>query len=285
MTAGLSLLRQFLRSHPAEIAEELERIDAHEAAAVLADSPPEEAAPALAWMGAMAAAAALEAMEVPSAVALVCRLESPLAAMLLRRLTLPARQNVLFVCPDPWKTAITAAMAAPPGSVAAIMDARAPVFPADWQASDLVDYMAAHPGRLALDAFVTGRSHRLEGRVELRALEGRTGARELRGVMAPNPPCLAVRAAIRSLRDDPLWQKLDVLPVVDETGIFAGALSHRALRAAGKPEPSPPSQSAGSAFVEFAELAWTGYAAALDVASSLTRNLVEGDEPSHAQED
>ena len=157
MDVGLHLLRNFLRGHPAEAAAEIERISSKEAAAVLADSPPEEAAPVLCAMGGMAAAEALEQMEVPSAVALLCRVESALATMLLRRLTLPTRQNILFLCPEPWKTPVESGLLTHAGSVGAYMDNRAPVFPVDWKVSELLHYMAANPARLALDVFVAGR--------------------------------------------------------------------------------------------------------------------------------
>ncbi|MEZ5397462.1 MAG: hypothetical protein R2724_32435 [Bryobacterales bacterium] len=267
------MLREFLRKHPAEAAQELERIPTDEAAAVLADAPPDEGAPVLAAMGAMAAAEALDLMEVPSAVALVCRLEARVAAMLLRRVTLPSRQNILFVCPDLWKTGISASLAVGPESVGAVMDGRAAVFPADWKVRELLAFMAARPARLAIDVFVEDREHGLVGRLDLRALDPLAASRELRGVMAPDPPRLPLRASIRAVRDDVLWRRFDTIPVVDESGLFAGALPHRALRMAAQREASGDARSPGGAFVEFAELAWTGYVAAVDVASSLTRNL------------
>lgn len=219
--------------------------------------------------------------------ALLCRVEAPVAAMLLRRLTLPSRQNVLFVCPEPWKGAIEAALLTRRESVGALMDARAPVFPADWKVSDVLAYVQGRPARLALDVFVAGRDHRLVGRIELRSLEGRLSVRELGGAMAADPPRLNVASAVRYVREDALWRKFDALPVVDENGIFVGALSHRALRMLESPSGAK-DEPAGSAFVEFAELAWTGYVAAVDVASSLTRTLTErpsAKRQDHATED
>jgi Mg/Co/Ni transporter MgtE len=226
-------------------------------------------------MGAMSAAEALERMEVPSAVALACRIEAPVAAMLLRRVPLPARPNILFVCPEPWKTSIESALAAPRGSVGSLMDTRAGVFPEDWKISEVLAYLQARPSRLALDVFVARRDHKLVGRIDLRALEGRLSVRELRGAMAPDPPRLTAASAVRFVRDDALWRKFDTLPVVDEQGIFLGALSHRALRMLESEAGDRTEGRAGGAFVELAELAWTGYVAAVDVASSLTRSLTE----------
>ena len=275
MQAALELLRAFLRELPTAAAEELERLDADEAGAVLADAPPEDAAPVLAAMGAMSAAEALERMEVPSAVALACRLDPPVAAMLLRRVPLPARQNIVFVCPEPWKTSIGSALTAPRGSVAALMDARAGVFPEDWKISEVLAYLQSRPSRLALDVFVARRDHKLVGRIDLRSLEGRLSVRELRGAMAPDPPRLTAGSAVRFVRTDALWRKFDTLPVVDEQGIFLGALTHRALRMLESEAGDKAEARAGGAFVELAELAWTGYVAAVDVASSLTRTLTE----------
>ena len=285
MEAGLRLLREFLRAHPARAAAELERIDPQEAAAVLADAPPEDGAPVLRLMGALQAAEALERMEVPSAVALLCRLESPVAATLMRRLTMPARRNISFVCPEPWKAAIDAALLAPASSVAAFMDVRAPVFPLDWKVSELVEYMTLHPSRLALEAFVAGRDHKLQGRIDLRGLEGRLNVRELRGVMAPNPPSLPLRAPMQAVREDALWRRFDVLPVVDESGLFAGSLSHRTLRVAHKPDAAGRRTTASGAIVELAELAWTGYVAAVEVASSLTQDATHTEGMRDVQED
>jgi len=171
---------------------------------------------------------------------------------------------------------------------AAAMDPRAPVFPADWRVSELVQYLTEHPGRMALDAFVEDRDHKLRGRIELRALEGRLNVRELRGVMAPDPPAIFLRTAVAAVRDDVLWRRFDVLPVVDESGVFVGSLSHRALRMDWKPDRGRGDEKPGAAMVELAELAWTGYLAAFDVASAIARSVTAPNAPEagpHGQKD
>ena len=138
---------------------------------------------------------------------------------------------------------------------------------------ELLAFLSARPARMALDVFVEDREHGLVGRIDMRALDHWAASRELRGVMAPDPPRLPLRASLRAVRDDVLWRRFDTLPVVDDSGLFAGALPHLALRMAAQRDSKPDASSPGGAFVEFAELAWTGYVAAVDVASSLTRSL------------
>jgi Mg/Co/Ni transporter MgtE len=270
MDAALDLLRELLRAHPAEAGRDLELLGSEETAAILADAVPDEGAPVLASMSAMAAADALEHMETLSAVALACRLEPPVAALLLRRLPMPVRRNILTACPDPWKTTLASALRAPSHAVGAVMDARAPAFPQDWTVEDVTRLLGGQPGLLGLELFVVDRAYRLRGRLDLRRLDSARAARELSGVMVPEPPRLPIGAAIRFVGDDPLWQRFDALPVVDENGLFVGVLPHRAVRGWKRPAEGAEDDSAGGAFVEFAELAWRGYIAAVEVVSAVT---------------
>ncbi|MEZ5355033.1 MAG: hypothetical protein R2762_20545 [Bryobacteraceae bacterium] len=275
MNLALAMLRHFLREHPGEAARELECIDAGEAAAILADSPPEESVRILRSMAAVASTETLELMEAPSAVALLCRLHPALAAMLLRRMSLPSRENLLQACPAPWNDAIRDALRAPVFSAGALMEPRPLVFPDDWKAGAVTGLLARRPGLMAGDLFVVGRDHRLRGRLELRRVYEHQPARTLSGILLPDPPHLPIHATARFLHDDPLWRRFDVLPVVDRHGYFVGALSHRALRSLDPQGQGSAVEAPAGLVVEAAELAWTGCLAALDVAASLARGVSE----------
>ncbi|MEZ5403800.1 MAG: CBS domain-containing protein [Bryobacteraceae bacterium] len=268
MDLALSMLARYLRDHPEQAARELERIAPEECAAILADHSPDHAAPVLHAMAAIAGAEALELMETPSAIALLCRIPAGLATVLLRRISLPSRESLLLACPDPWGTAIRECARVPGLSVGAMMETRAPVFPEDWTVAEVRDRLTARPALFAGDIFVTDRDHRLRGRIELRRLFEHGGNRALSGILQPDVPTVAIHGAVRFLHDDPLWERCDVLPVVDGGGLFAGVLSHRALRSLASPAAAGPAEP-GVVLVDIAELAWTGCVAAIDVAASI----------------
>ena len=66
---------------------------------------------------------------------------------------------------------------------------------------------------------------------------------------------------------------------------LVGSLAHRTLRAAHKSGSVAQSLSAGGALVDFAELAWTGYVSAVDVASALTQNLTQEETAGRVEKD
>jgi Mg/Co/Ni transporter MgtE len=218
---------------------------------------------------------ALARMEFSSAAALVCRLPTSKAVALLFRQGLPLRLSLIQACPEPWRTSLAQACHMNPGSVGTLLNKAVTVAPSDWSIAKTRRYLAAHPQQTSFEIFVVDREWRLTGRTDLQRLAIHTEARLMGGIVDPNPASLRLRSSIAAIREDRLWQRFDVLPVTDEGGLVLGSVSHRAIRSLqgtmeGLADPNRP--GAGTAVVDAAELAWTGYLAALDVAALMWRS-------------
>jgi Mg/Co/Ni transporter MgtE len=270
--AALQLLQTFLSEHPFEAALALELAPPAEAGAILADQPPDTAVEVWRRMAIPAAAAALRGMEIPSAVALLCRVPAGRAVLLLRRQSTPLALTLISACPDPWRTAIEHARSRGVYSVGAFMHPSPAALPADWTARQTGDFLIRHPEFLAFDLFVVDRDWRLAGRTDLLRLATTPGNHTLGGLIDPNPARLPISAPVASVREDPVWRTADVLPVTDESGLLVGTLAHKTLRSLND-EVSEEATPVGSLLMDGAELAWTGFAGAIDAAAILTHAM------------
>lgn len=269
MVAALRLLTRFLKEHPTDAARELESIDPAEAAAILADQEPGIATGVWQALAPFAASGALAQMDLPAAAAILCRASTGKAAVALRQLTLPVRRSLIEHCPDPWRSSLEKACSTGASSAGRVMTANLMALPADWTVLQARQLLAANPERISPDLFVVDRDWRLAGRTDLRRLGTHAAARSLAGLMQPNPPHLKLQTPVAAIREDPLWRKFDVLPVVDAGGLLAGAISHLGLRSLEEEYSAEPLEL-GSAVAQVAELTWSGYVAAMDVAFAWT---------------
>ncbi|MBI1355326.1 MAG: hypothetical protein GC160_13335 [Acidobacteria bacterium] len=266
----LRLVRRFLRDHPADAARALEGVSAEERADLLGDEPPESAAEILRLLLPAAAAEALQAMEIRSAVALLARMPPGQAAQKVRRLSWATQDALLRAVPAPWHKPLERALATPAFTAGALMQRHPPALAEDLTAPEALAEVERRPGQLAFDVFVIERhSGRLTGRTDLAELHKASPARTLSGLMHPRPASISADALAVGLPRDPLWLRHETLPVTDALGLLVGSLSHRALRAL-LGEGDRPSGLA-SPVVEATELVWSGYMAALDVATTLLR--------------
>lgn len=272
MSAGLRLLRHFLVEHPQEAAVALETAPAAEAAAILADQPPDEAVPVWRHMAIPAAAAALGAMEVPSAVALLCRIAAPRGALMILRQTLPVARTLVQACPNPWRTALERAHQSGPLSAGALMHPAPAALPVDWTVRQAGEFLTRHPEFLTFDIFVADREWRLVGRTDLHRLATSAGSHTIGARMQRNPASLPMHSAVAAVREDVLWRTNDVLPVTGEGGLLMGTLWHQRLRSMEDKLSVQPAELRSLA-IEVAELAWTGFAGAIEAAAAMTRQL------------
>jgi Mg/Co/Ni transporter MgtE len=274
MEPGLRLLRHFLSEHPLEAAMALETAPVAEAAAILADQSPEVAVRVWQHMAIPAAAASLGAMELPSAIALLCRISAPRAALMIYRQSLPVARNFLHACPDPWRTALERACDAGPLSVGALMHPAPAALPVDWTVRKTGEFLTRHPEFLAFDIFVVDREWRLVGRTDLHRLATSAGGQVIGGRMQRQPSHLLLHSAVAAAREDILWRTNEVLPVTDEVGLLVGALWHKRLRSMEDKLSEQPVELRSLA-IEIAELAWTGFAGALEAAAAVTHLTAE----------
>ena len=91
--------------------------------------------------------------------------------------------------------------------------------------------------------FVVERDQSLAGVLSLRELMAGRAQAPVSALMRRDVVCLGMDDSLASVRVHPGWLDFHVLPVLDEQGLFAGALRHKTLRRqAGRADEARPAQ-------------------------------------------
>jgi magnesium transporter len=251
------LIIEFLTAHASDGARVLERLPANEAAALLGEIPAPPAGEVLRRMSAFGGSAALAAMDPKPAAALLSEMPSQDASSLLRRIDADVRETLLAALPDDTREHLAVLLRYPEGTVGAVMDPFVLALPEDLTVGEALSRTRRRARHVYFYVYVTDRSHRLTGVLDLRELLLAAASDTLAAVMHENLTRVRADADVGAIHSHPGWQNYDALPVVDERGIFVGAIRHRMVRrmqlAAG-PRPA----NAADTMLSLAELYWIG---------------------------
>ncbi len=235
------LLQRFAADHPAEAARVLGGLAAEEAGGVLGTLPEPVAAGLLLQAPPPSAAAAVEALGAEAGARLLSRLPAGRAVALLRRLP-PGLRGQLLERID-GGVRLRPLLAFPEGTVGALMDPQVPALTADLDLAEARRRIGSLAAHLALELYLVGEDQRLAGLADLREVlaEGRAGV--LGDLARPVDP-LPATADARTAGAHPAWAERGTVPVVDERGIFLGALRAERLRQAVREADARSSQAA-----------------------------------------
>jgi magnesium transporter len=223
------LAEAFVQTHPAEAALVLERLAAADAAAALGRASPAAAAGVIRRMGPGSAAETLARLETDRARDIVAALPLGAAARLLRSTTPTVRNALLDVLPPATAATLGARLAYPEDAAASLADPHALALPEDLTAGEALARVRRAPQHALYYLYVVDRDQRLVGVLTLRELMLAPVKAPLASVMQRQVvriPALARRAAIVEHR---AGRTFHALPVVDDDGVFLGALRAETL--------------------------------------------------------
>lgn len=251
------LIIAFVNEHPADAARLLERLPSDEAAALLADIPADAASEVLRRMSAFGASTALVAMESNSAAAVLALIPLQDTASLLRRIEPALRESLTAALADEARNHVRVLLRYPEQTAGALMDPLVLVLPDDLSVGEALARTRRRARNVYFYVYVTDRSHKLVGVLDLRELLLASAADTLGSVMRPDVSKVRPDTDITTLESHPGWQEYDALPVVDERGVFLGAIRHLVVRRMQTGDGTAPG-GAGETMLSLAELYWIG---------------------------
>jgi len=251
--------QSFLIVHPEEAAAELERLSSSDAAAFLADTPPQVAATALRRMSPFSAAACLSSLAAEPAGLILTALPLDSAAALLRRLESSAQERLLTGISSNVATSLRLLLHYPEGSAGALLDPQALALPEDIPASDALERIRQTPQHVLYYLYVVNREQTLVGVLNLRELMLASPTALLHAVMRPHVARLVARADRAAIVSHSAWRDIHALPVVDDAGVFLGAIRYETLRRLeDESAANRQTQNAVATLLSVGELYWTG---------------------------
>jgi magnesium transporter len=224
------LAEAFVEAHPAEAALVLERLPPVDAAAALGRGSPAAAAGVVRRMAPGHAAEALARLGTDRACDVVAALPLAPAARLLRSISPAVRSDLLAALAPGLAAALNTRLAYPEDSAASLADPHVLALPDDLTAGEALARVRRAPQHVLYYLYVVDRDQRLVGVVTLRELMLATVKAPLASVMqraVVRIPALTRRAAIA---EHPAGRTFHALPVVDDDGVFLGALRAETLR-------------------------------------------------------
>jgi magnesium transporter len=251
------LITAFMSEHAPDAARVVERLPAGEAAALLAEIPAQAAAEVLRRMSPFGAAAALAAMDAKAAAILAAGIPIQDASSLLQRVEPDVRDSVLAALPEEIRERLRLLMRYPQGTAGALMDPSVLVLPGDLTVGEALARTRRRARHVYFYLYVTDRSQRLAGVLDLRELLLAGASDTLASVMRAEVAKIRADTDVATIQTHPGWQEYDALPVVDERDVFLGVIRHRVVR---KLQAGDSARAGGAAetMLSLAELYWIG---------------------------
>jgi len=229
MADSLALGLAFLESHPSEAARVLETLPTREASELFAAVPAELGAHVLAAMLPTAAARILSDLPEPTAIALAGSAGTQSIVAVLRHVEPALRTRLLAGMPAPAGVAARMLLGFPDDTVGAWTDTAFVAVPANATVAAALEQARAAVDTELDQLFVVDAQQHLLGRLGLDALL-RADARALAGSLArPAAGTLSAMMPMASARTLPLWERVQMLPVLDRDQRLIGVLRRSAL--------------------------------------------------------
>ncbi len=230
MDLETELAREAMSAHPLESAAALERLPAEEAVGLLDRVDAALAATVLRRMATPATAEILRASAPARAATWIAALPLDLAAVCLRRLEEASREAIFSHLPEGRGRALRALLGFPEQTAGALMDPEVLALPLDLSAGEALELVRRNPEHARYNLYVVDREQLLVGVLNLRELLLADARAPLAESMREQVHRLRADADRHTIVSDPGWREVHSLPVVDEGGLFLGAVRYRTLR-------------------------------------------------------
>jgi magnesium transporter len=272
MATDHDLCETFIAAHPSDAAQVLERQSTESVAALLDVLSRRTVADVIARMVPTLGAECLAALRPENATEVVRELPVDVAAGLLWRLDDGARGALLDALRPDDAAPLRVLLRHPEGTAGAFMDPRALALPDDVTVGEGLARVKRSARDMLSYLYVVDRDRKLVGVLSVRELILARPAESLAAVM--HSPVAGVPASLgrTAILTHPGWRDFHALPVVDDDGVFLGALRYRTLRRLLEAEPDRPIEAAMSATIALGELYWFGLSSLFQgVAGAATR--------------
>ena len=229
MDRASNVIDHFIRAHSAEAARVLENCPLDDLVAFFEGTPPELATSLFNTMESSIAVACLERMPAAEAGSALGGLPADRAAHLVRRMKQETKAAVLKALPGDFTRHLNRLLRYREETAGALMDSLVFTVPPEISASEALDRMQTSPARVLYYLYAVGRDQTLAGVVSLRELLGADEGRSVASIMRREVMFLRAEDSLASVLVHPSWMDFHTLPVLDEQGLFAGALRHKTL--------------------------------------------------------
>jgi magnesium transporter len=254
VTAEERLAIAFITEHPDEAARLLERVDASDAAAVMASVPAPVGADVMRTLAPSSAAACAAALGDAQLAAIVDHLALDDAAAILRTLDASRRQALLAHVAEDRREPLRVLLSFPENTAGAVADPLALALPEDITVADAQKQMRGSDQHLFYYLYVVRRDRTLVGALALPELMAARPKDTLGAVMRTDLVRLDANLDLATVVAHPAWRDLDAMPVVDTAGRLVGAIRHKTMRQLSGPRVRPMSATIAG----LSELYWVG---------------------------
>jgi magnesium transporter len=256
-----TLCLQLVRTHPRDAARTLEQLDMGEVARFLGRIPPAEAARLVRLLVPQAGARCLAMMTVQEAGAVLDHLQTDIAAVLLRRMNRDHRRELLGAVGARKSAALRIALRYSDAVVGSVLDPDVFAVTANMRVAAVVELLQEQPDRQDDFLFVIDDRQHLVGVVEIKNLLRAEADTRIQELSVPPLHVFSARESMAAVRNHRVWSRLNLVPVVDYTGLLLGGIWREAVglaqpdgERAGEPE-----DMIGTLF-SFAGALWGGFA-------------------------
>lgn len=230
MDSDLLISSQFIDAHPVDAARILERLPIENTAAFLQEVAPLLAGAVMGLMDSMTAARCLESIGVQEAAGIVGSLRLEIASLLLRRSDETTKQGILETMPRDVAEPLRSILKFPEGTAGALMDPRVFTLFEDSYVKEALKHMRKQPKHLIYYVYVLNRDQGFTGYTDLRELMLADPNLQISSVMRTDMGRLSPRLSRTAILAHPGWHRFHALPVVNDKGVFLGALGYQTLR-------------------------------------------------------
>jgi magnesium transporter len=219
-----------LEAHPLDAARVLESLPEGEALDVLAAAPPAVAGATIRHVAAHQAAGLLARLDRARAGAVVESLGPEVAANILRRMEAQPLEALLGSVAQAPARSVRTLLRFPEGTAGALMDPNVLALPADLSADEALAHMRRSPESVRYNLYVVDREQVLVGVLNLRELLLAARKDLLRSIGRAEVLSLPAAAGRHAILNHPAWREARSVPVVDERGVYLGAVRYETMR-------------------------------------------------------
>lgn len=224
-----NVIDHFIRTHAAEASRVLENCLLDDLVAFFAETPPDLAAFLFDTMELSTAVACLERMPAAEACSALGGLPADRAAHLVRRMKQERQAAILDALPADFTTHLNRLLHFREETAGALMESQVFTVPPEISAGEALDRVQTSPALVLDYLYAVDRNQTLAGVISLRELLGADEGSSVASIMRREVMFLRTEDSTASVLVHPSWMDYHTLPVLDEQGLFAGALRHKTL--------------------------------------------------------
>jgi magnesium transporter len=230
MDIETTLAANLLEAHPIDAAQALERLPARDVGSLIKKMKAEVSGGILQRMPPPLVGMILSELSLEKASEILERLPVEMAALSLRGLDASLREQILAALPSRRSRALTSLLRFPDGTAGSLMDPEVLALPQDLTAREALARVREAAGNARYNLYLVDRDQTLVGVVNLHELLMARPGDPLTSLMQTRVHRLPARADRHAIVSAPGWREVHALPVVDERGMYLGAIRYRTLR-------------------------------------------------------